>query len=224
MEAYRNSELFDLTHTIANELFEQTEYPWEVLSLIHDFILKIGPTLNEEEFDEPWENIWVAKDALISPMATIKAPAIIGHETEVRPGAFIRGDALVGDNVVVGNSTELKNVILFDGVQVPHYNYVGDSIMGYKAHTGAGSIMSNVKGDKKHVVIHNGDKHVDTGRKKVGAMLGDHAEIGCNTVMNPGTVIGRGTQVYPMSMVRGCIPAGTIYKKAGEIVERVEMD
>ena len=220
MEAYRNSEMFDLEHTIADELFEQTEYPWEILPLIHDFILKIGPTLDKEEFEERAENIWIAKDATVSPLATLKPPVIIGHGTEVRPGAFVRGDALVGDNAVVGNSTELKNVIIFDGAQVPHYNYVGDSILGYKAHMGAGSITSNVKGDKKLVVIHNGDEHVETGRKKVGAMLGDGAEIGCNTVMNPGSVIGRNTQVYPMSMVRGCIPAGSIYKKAGEIAEK----
>ena len=214
------TELLDLTKTRAAALFEGKTYPWEVLGEISDFILALGRTLPEDEFDNPTEGVWIAKDAEIFPSAYIKGPCIIGHGTEVRQCAFIRGSALVGDNCVVGNSTELKNVILFDNVQVPHYNYVGDSILGYKAHMGAGSITSNVKSDKTLVIVKNGDELLPTGRKKFGAVLGDNVEVGCNSVLNPGTVVGRGSSIYPVSCVRGVIPAGSIYKNAGEIVER----
>ena len=183
------SELLDLEHTAAKELFESKTYPWEVLGDIGDFTVKLGKTLDSDEFYSPEENVWIAKDAKVYPTATIIAPCIIDHGTEVRPGAFIRGNAIVGKNCVVGNSTELKNVVLFDNVQVPHYNYVGDSVLGYKAHMGAGSITSNVKSDKTLVVIKNDEEQIPTGRKKVGAMLGDYVEVGCNSVLNPGTVI-----------------------------------
>jgi NDP-sugar pyrophosphorylase family protein len=213
-------QLYDLTHTLAKPLLEKTTYPWEALADIGDFILSLGATLSPEEYDQPQENVWIAKDAVIYPSASITGPCIIGHGTEVRPSAFIRGNALVGDNCVVGNSTELKNVILFDNVQVPHYNYVGDSILGYKAHMGAGSITSNVKSDKALVVIKNGAEKIETGRKKVGAMLGDRVEVGCNSVLNPGTVLGRDASVYPVSCVRGVVPAGHIYKNKDEIIKR----
>ena len=211
-------ELYDLSHTLAAALLEKTEYPWEALGDIGDFILALGPTLSFEEYDHPAENVWIAKDAEIYPSAYIKGPCIIGRGTEVRHSAFIRGNALVGENCVVGNSTELKNVILFDGVQVPHYNYVGDSILGYKAHMGAGSITSNVKSDKTLVVVKSGAEAVETGRKKFGAMLGDRVEVGCNSVLNPGTVIGPDSSVYPLSSVRGVIPANSIYKAKDDIV------
>ena len=214
----RTCELFDLTHTAAAALLEKTEYPWEALAGIGDFILALGPTLSPAEYDHPAEDVWLAKDAKIYPNNYIAGPCIIGHGTEVRPGAFIRGNALVGDNCVVGNSTELKNVILFDNVQVPHYNYVGDSILGYKTHMGAGSITSNVKSDKTLVVIHNGKQDIPTGRKKVGAMLGDGAEVGCGSVLNPGTVIGRDSNIYPLSSVRGTVPANSIFKAQNNIV------
>jgi NDP-sugar pyrophosphorylase family protein len=213
-------QLYDLDHTLAKPLLEKTTYPWEALAHIGDFILSLGATLSPEEYDRPSENVWIAKDAVIYPSAYITGPCIIGHGTEVRPSAFIRGNALVGDNCVVGNSTELKNVILFDNVQVPHYNYVGDSILGYKAHMGAGSITSNVKSDKALVVIKDGTEAIETGRKKVGAMLGDRVEVGCNSVLNPGTVLGRDASVYPVSCVRGVVPAGHIYKNKDEIVKR----
>ena len=213
-------ELFDLTHTAAAALLEKTEYPWEALAGIGDFILALGPTLSPAEYDHPAEDVWLAKDAKIYPNNYIAGPCIIGHGTEVRPGAFIRGSALVGDNCVVGNSTELKNVILFDNVQVPHYNYVGDSILGYKAHMGAGSITSNVKSDKTLVVIHNGKQDIPTGRKKVGAMLGDGAEVGCGSVLNPGTIIGRDSNIYPLSSVRGVVPANSIFKAQNNIVPK----
>jgi NDP-sugar pyrophosphorylase family protein len=213
-------QLYDLTHTLAKPLLEKTTYPWEALADIGDFILSLGVTLSPEEYDQPQENVWIAKDAVIYPSAYITGPCIIGHGTEVRPSAFIRGNALVGDNCVVGNSTELKNVILFDNVQVPHYNYVGDSILGYKAHMGAGSITSNVKSDKALVVIKDGAEKIETGRKKVGAMLGDRVEVGCNSVLNPGTVLGPDASVYPVSCVRGVVPAGHIYKNKDEIIKR----
>ncbi len=216
----RTCELFDLTHTAAAALLEKTEYPWEALAGIGDFILALGPTLSPAEYDHPAEDVWLAKDAKIYPNNYIAGPCIIGHGTEVRPGAFIRGNALVGDNCVVGNSTELKNVILFDNVQVPHYNYVGDSILGYKTHMGAGSITSNVKSDKTLVVIHNGKQDIPTGRKKVGAMLGDGAEVGCGSVLNPGTVIGRDSNIYPLSSVRGTVPANSIFKAQNNIVPK----
>ena len=213
-------DLYDLSHTQAAPLLEKTTYPWEALADIGAFILALGKTLPEEEYDHPAEDVWIARDAEVFPSAYIQGPCIIGHETEVRQCAFIRGNALVGEHCVVGNSTELKNVILFDNVQVPHYNYVGDSILGYRAHMGAGSITSNVKSDKTLVVVTDGAERVETGRKKVGAMLGDRVEIGCNSVLNPGTVIGRDASVYPVSCVRGVIPAGCIYKGKDDVVER----
>ena len=217
----KTADLFDLNHTKAAGLLEKTEYPWEALAGIKAFILELGPKLPKEEYDEISENVWVAKDAVIYPNNYIGAPCIIGHETEVRPGAFIRGSALVGDHCVVGNSTELKNVILFDNVQVPHYNYIGDSILGYKAHLGAGAITSNLKSDRSIVTIPDDDGRINTELKKFGAIVGDNVEVGCNSVLNPGTVIGRGSTVYPLSMVRGTVPANSIYKKQGEIAEKI---
>ena len=214
------TDLYDLTHTKAAEYLSQFTYPWEALAGISDLILEIGKTLPEDEYYQPenTENVWIAKDAVVFSTAYIAGPCIIGHKTEVRQCAFVRGSALVGDNCVVGNSTELKNVIIFDNVQVPHYNYVGDSILGYKSHMGAGSITSNVKSDKTNVVIKNEGEEIVTGRKKIGAMLGDFVEVGCNSVLNPGTVIGRNSNVYPTSCVRGVIPADCIYKDQGRIV------
>lgn len=209
-------DLFDLNHTVAGEYLAGFIYPWEALGGISGFIRKTGAALGND-FEEIAPEVWVHRSAKVAPTAYIGAPAIIGDGTEVRHCAFIRGSALVGKNCVVGNSAELKNVILFDGVQVPHYNYVGDSILGYKAHMGAGSITSNVKSDKTPVTV-RADKEYETGLKKVGAMLGDFAEIGCNCVLNPGTVIGRNTSVYPLSAVRGAVPANSIYKGAGNIV------
>lgn len=214
------SDLYDLDHTLAAEYLRQFTYPWEALSGIGDLIAALGAALPAEEYDHPEEGVWVARNAKVYPTAYLGAPCIIGHKTEVRPGAFIRGNALVGDNCVVGNSTELKNVILFDNVQVPHYNYVGDSILGYKSHMGAGAITSNVKSDKLPVVIHNEDEDIATGRKKVGAMLGDRVEVGCNSVLNPGTVIGRDANVYPTSCVRGVVPENSIYKAKGSIAAK----
>ena len=213
-------DLFDLSKTIASGLFKGKTYPWEVLSEIKAYILKLGETLPADEYDHPEEGIWIAKDAKVFPTAYIGSPCIIDHGAEVRHCAFIRESAIVGKNAVVGNSTELKNVILFDSVQVPHYNYVGDSILGYKAHMGAGSITSNVKSDKSLVMVKQPDAPLETGRKKVGAMLGDFAEVGCNSVLNPGTVIGRNAQIYPVSCVRGVVPANSIYKNKDSIVEK----
>ena len=215
------SDLFDLDHTMAKDYLRQFTYPWEALAGIGDMILSLGAALSEDEYDRPEEGVWVARDAKVYPTAYLGAPCIIGHKTEVRPGAFIRGNALVGNNCVVGNSTELKNVILFDNVQVPHYNYVGDSVLGYKSHMGAGSITSNVKSDKLPVVIHNESEEIETGRKKVGAMLGDFVEVGCNSVLNPGTVVGRHSNIYPVSCVRGVIPESSILKSTGEVVRKV---
>jgi len=217
---YTITDLYDLTQTYpqAAEYLSKFTYPWEALAGITDLILEIGKSLSPDEYDHPAEDVWIAKDAKVFATAYIGGPCIIGHNTEVRQCAFVRGSALVGENCVVGNSTELKNVILFNNVQVPHYNYVGDSILGYKAHMGAGSITSNVKSDKQLVVIKNGDEQIETGRKKVGAMLGDRVEVGCNSVLNPGTVIGRDSNVYPTSCVRGVIPADSIYKDQGNIV------
>lgn len=221
MEQLKIKSLFsDLTQTMATELLESAEYPWEVLPKIGDFILQLGASLPKEEYDRQGEDVWIARSAVIYPNNYIKGPAIIGANTEVRPGAFIRGNALVGENCVVGNSTELKNVILFNNVQVPHYNYVGDSILGYKSHMGAGSITSNVKSDKTLVTIRFGNERIPTERKKMGAVLGDYVEIGCNSVLNPGTIIGRNSSVYPLSMVRGVVPANMIYKKQGEVTEK----
>lgn len=216
------NDLYDLTHTKAAEYLKQFTYPWEALAGISDLIIDIGNSLPKDEYDNPSENVWIAKDATVFATAYIGGPCIIGHKTEVRQCAFIRGSALVGDNCVVGNSTELKNVILFDNVQVPHYNYVGDSILGYKSHMGAGSITSNVKSDKKLVVIKNEGENIETGRKKVGAMLGDNVEVGCNSVLNPGTVIGRCSNVYPVSCVRGVVPANSIFKEKKNIVIKTE--
>ena len=212
------ADLFDLEHTIAAELFEGKTYPWEVLDDIKEFILKLGPTLPADEYDNPSEGVWVAKDAKVFPSAYLGSPCIIDHEAEVRHCAFIRGSAIVGKNAVVGNSVELKNVVLFDNVQTPHYNYVGDSVLGYKSHMGAGSITSNVKSDKTLVVVKSDEEQIATGRKKFGAMLGDFVEVGCNSVLNPGTVIGRHTNVYPTSSVRGVISADSIFKGKGNIV------
>lgn len=213
--------LYSLDETISKEVFDGVTYPWEVLPKISEFIVKLGNTLPEDKYERREGNIWVAKNAKIAPSAYIGGPAIIDEEAEIRHCAFIRGNAIVGRQAVVGNSTELKNVILFNKVQVPHYNYVGDSILGFKAHMGAGSITSNVKSDKTLVVVKAGDERYETGLKKFGAMLGDNVEVGCNSVLNPGTVIGKNTNVYPVSMVRGCIPSGSIYKKKGEVVPKV---
>ena len=212
-------ELYDLDHTLARDYLSQFTYPWEALDGIGAFIKELGPTLSKEEYDEIAPQVWVAKTAKVAPTASLNPPCIIGPDTEVRPGAFVRGNALVGAGAVVGNSTELKNVILFDKVQVPHYNYVGDSILGFKAHMGAGSITSNVKSDKTLVVVKSPDgRRWETGRKKFGAMLGNNVEVGCNSVLNPGTVIGQESNVYPLSPVRGVIPAGHIFKNKDQIV------
>lgn len=213
-------ELFDLSHTIAAEIFEGKTYPWEALIDIKPFILKLGESLPADEYDKVSEGVWVAKDAAVFPSAYLGAPCIIDHGAEVRHCAFIRGSAIVGKNAVVGNSVELKNVILFDNVQTPHYNYVGDSILGYKSHMGAGSITSNVKSDKTLVVVKEPGNPIETGLKKFGAMLGDNVEVGCNSVLNPGTVIGRCSNIYPTSSVRGVIPANSIYKDKDNIVSK----
>lgn len=217
---YEIKELLDLDKTIAAKLFEGKTYPWEALDGIKSFILELGATLSADEYDHPEDGVWIAKDAKIFPSAYIGAPCIIDHGAEVRHCAFIRGSAIVGKNAVVGNSTELKNVVLFDNVQVPHYNYVGDSILGYKAHMGAGSITSNVKSDKTLVTVHIPDTPIETGRKKFGAILGDNVEVGCNSVLNPGTVIGRCSNIYPVSCVRGVVPANSIYKAKDSIVAK----
>ncbi len=219
MKKVEIKELYNLEETRAKSLLETKTYPWEVLHLIKDFILETGKGLPKDEFDEVSENVWIHKTAKIYPNTNIYGPCIIDAETEVRPGAFIRGNALVGKKCVVGNSTELKNVILFNNVQVPHYNYVGDSVLGYKSHMGAGSITSNVKSDKTLVVV-KGETNYETGLKKFGAMLGDFVEVGCNSVLNPGTVIGRNSNVYPTSSVRGVIPENSIYKNKDEIVSK----
>lgn len=220
MESCKVKNLYDLNKTIAKELLENAEYPWEVLKDISDFIVKLGETLDEEKYEKRGEHIWVAKSAKVAPTAALNPPLIIDENAEVRHCAFIRGSAIVGKGAVVGNSTELKNVILFDGVQVPHYNYVGDSILGHMSHMGAGAITSNVKADKTNVVIKDNGEEIKTGLKKMGAMLGDNVEVGCNSVLNPGTVIGKNTNVYPLSMVRGVVPADSIYKKQNEIAEK----
>lgn len=216
------SELYDLRETIAAELFEGAFYPWELLPKIHDFIIDLGRRLPGDIYEERGENIWVAKSARIAPTACLNGPLIVDENAEIRHCAFVRGNAIVGKGAVVGNSTELKNVILFNKVQVPHYNYVGDSILGFKAHMGAGSITSNVKSDKTLVVVKGEGVSIETGLKKMGAMLGDNVEVGCNSVLNPGTVVGRNTNIYPTSMVRGVIPADSIYKRCTEITEKRE--
>ena len=214
------SKLYDLNETIAKDLFEGITYPWEALPKISEFIVKLGENLSEDEYDKLGENVWIAKDAKVYDSAYVNGPCIIDKGAEVRHCAFIRGNAIVGKGAVVGNSTELKNVVLFNKVQVPHYNYVGDSILGFKAHMGAGSITSNVKSDKTNVTIKMGDDKIETGLKKMGAMLGNNVEVGCNSVLNPGTVIGQESNIYPLSMVRGYVPAKSIYKKQGEVVEK----
>ena len=219
MSAITIKDLYDLNETIAKDLFEGKTYPWEVLPEIGDFITKLGETLSDE-FNHPEENIWIHKSVKIAKTATLNGPLIIDADTEVRPGAFIRGNVLVGKNCVVGNSTELKNVVLFNTVQVPHYNYVGDSILGTHSHMGAGSITSNVKSDKTLVVVKNDVEEIETGLKKFGAMIGDYVEVGCNSVLNPGTVIGRNTNIYPLSPVRGVVPENSIYKSSDKIVDK----
>ena len=214
------ADLLDLNDTIATDLFAGKTYPWEALEEIGDYTRRLGPTLPPEEFDHPAEDVWIAKDAKVFPSAYIGGPCIIDHEAEIRHCAFIRGSAIVGKKAVVGNSVELKNVVLFDYVQTPHYNYVGDSILGSHAHMGAGSITSNVKSDKLLVVVKDGAEQVETGRKKVGAMLGDRVEVGCNSVLNPGTVIGPDSNVYPTSCVRGVIPASHVYKDKDHIIAK----
>ena len=221
MENCKIKNLYNLEETMAKPLLEKLEYPWEVLPKISEFIIELGNNLDKEIYEEKQENVWVAKTAKIAPTAYIKGPAIIGENAEIRHCAFIRGNAIVGNNAVVGNSTELKNVILFNNVQVPHYNYVGDSILGYKSHMGAGSITSNVKSDKKLVVVKNGEEKIETGLKKFGAMIGDNVEVGCGSILNPGTVIGKNTNIYPLSSVRGVIAPNSIYKNQNEVVEKV---
>lgn len=216
---YTIKNLYDLDHTIAKEYLEGFTYPWEALKGIKDLIIELGQKLDKNEYDEVSENVWVHKTAKVFPSAYLGAPCIIGPNTEVRHCAFIRGSALVGADCVVGNSCELKNVILFDHVQTPHYNYVGDSILGYYSHMGAGSITSNVKSDKKLIVVHGEDEEMETGMKKFGAMIGDNVEVGCNSVLNPGTVIGRNSRVYPTSCVRGVVPENHIWKVDGTVVE-----
>ena len=215
----KTRDLYDLNHTMAAAYLADFDYPWQALKGIRDLILTLGPTLGEA-YTEISPTVWVHKTATVFPSAYLGAPCIIGPNTEVRHCAFIRGSALVGEGCVVGNSVELKNVILFDGVQVPHYNYVGDSILGYKSHMGAGSVTSNVKSDKSMVVVKNGDEKAETGLKKFGAMLGDFVEVGCNSVLNPGTVIGRHSNVYPTSCVRGMVPEGHIWKNDGTVVAK----
>lgn len=220
MHNVRICELFDTDKTIAKKIFENKEYPWEVLPCIKDFIVELGKNLPKEIYDEIKENVWVAKSANVFDSAYIAGPCIIDENAEVRQCAFIRGSAIIGKNVVLGNSCEIKNAILFDNVQVPHFNYVGDSILGYKAHMGAGSVTSNVKSDKTLVVIKDENERIETNLKKVGAMLGDNVEVGCNSVLCPGSVIGRGTTIYPLSMVRGVVKENSIYKGKNDIVER----
>ena len=220
MMELETTKLLDLSHSLAGEYLAGFRYPWEALDGIRDLILRLGAELPPEEYDQPSPQVWVHKTAQVFPSAWLGAPCIIGPETEVRHGAFIRGSALVGAGCVVGNSVELKNVILFDGVQVPHYNYVGDSILGYRSHMGAGSITSNVKSDKTLVVVKDGDRRLETGRKKFGAILGDRVEVGCNSVLNPGTVVGRDTNIYPVSCVRGAVPPESIFKTGGVVTPK----
>lgn len=219
MHNVRISELFDTEKTIAKDVFEGLEFPWEALPKIKEFIIELGNTLPEDKFYKQGENVWIAKSAKIYPNVYIDGPCIIDEEAEVRPSAFIRGCAIVGKNAVVGNSTELKNVILFDGVQAPHFNYVGDSILGYEAHLAAGVITSNLKGDKSLVQIKEGDEKIDTNIKKVGAFVGDNVEVGCNSVLSPGTVLGRNVRVYPLSFVRGVVKENSLYKDKEHVID-----
>lgn len=220
MEECKVCKLYNLEETIAKELLETVTYPWEALDQIAEYIIKIGNKLDPEKYKKVGEDVWIAKSATVMPTAYIQGPAIIGENAQIRHCAFIRGKAIIGNEAVVGNSTELKNVILFNKVQVPHYNYVGDSILGYKAHMGAGAITSNVKSDKKLIIIKNGENKIETGIKKIGAMLGDEVEVGCGSVLNPGTIVGKNTNIYPLSSVRGVIPPKSIYKNKNEIVQK----
>lgn len=220
MEAWKITSLYTLSETIAAPLLERYEYPWEALAQIKSFILELGSSLPEDRFEKRGEDVWVARSASVAPTACLNGPSIVDEDAEVRHCAFVRGSAIIGKGAVVGNSTELKNVILFNKVQVPHYNYVGDSILGYRAHMGAGSITSNVKSDKTLVVVKSAGGEIETGLKKFGAMLGDCVEVGCNSVLNPGTVIGKNTNIYPLSRVRGCVPADSIYKDKNEVVKK----
>ena len=220
MEAWKITSLYTLSETIATPLLERYEYPWEALAQIKSFILELGSSLPEDRFEKRGEDVWVARSASVAPTACLNGPCIVDEDAEVRHCAFVRGSAIIGKGAVVGNSTELKNVILFNKVQVPHYNYVGDSILGYRAHMGAGSITSNVKSDKTLVVVKSAGGEIETGLKKFGAMLGDCVEVGCNSVLNPGTVIGKNTNIYPLSRVRGCVPADSIYKDKNEVVKK----
>ena len=221
MEEVKIKNLYNLNETIAAKVFEGVTYPWEVLPKIEEFIIKLGNTLDMNKYNKIGEDVWIAKTAKVAPTAYINGPVIIGENAEIRHCAFIRGKAIVGEGAVVGNSTELKNVILFNKVQVPHYNYVGDSILGYKSHMGAGSITSNVKSDKKLVIVKNGKEQIETGIKKFGAMIGDEVEVGCGSVLNPGTVIGKNTNIYPLSSVRGVVQSNSIYKNQNEIVKKI---
>ena len=221
MEECKIKNLYNLEETIAAEIFKNVTYPWEVLPKIENFILELGKTLDEEKYKKIGEDVWIAKTAKVAPTAYIKGPTIIGENAEIRHCAFIRGKAIIGEGAIVGNSTEVKNSILFNKALAPHYNYVGDSILGYKAHMGAGSITSNVKSDKKLVVVKNGTEKIETGLKKFGAMIGDEVEVGCGTVLNPGTVIGKNSNIYPLSSVRKIVPANSIYKNQNEIVEKI---
>ena len=219
MKRLENKALFhDFNQTIARVLFEENRYPWEILPLISDFIKEVGPQLDPDEYEQVKDNVWVARSAVVAPTAFLGGPLIIGPEAEIRHCAFIRGSAIVGAGATVGNSTELKNVILFNEVQVPHYNYVGDSILGFKSHMGAGSITSNVKSDKKLVEIKLGDRKIETRRKKIGGILGDYVEVGCGSILNPGSIVGRHTNIYPLSSVRGYVPDHSIYKNRNEVV------
>lgn len=220
MEECKIKNLYNLEETIATEIFKDAIYPWEILPKIENFILELGKTLDEEKYEKIGEDVWIAKSATVAPTAYIKGPAIIGENAEIRHCAFIRGKAIIGEGAVVGNSTEVKNSILFNKALAPHYNYVGDTILGYKAHMGAGSITSNVKSDKKLVAVKNGTEKIETGLKKFGAMIGDEVEVGCGTILNPGTVIGKNSNIYPLSSVRKVVPANSIYKNQNEIVEK----
>lgn len=220
MELLEVRQLVDLDKTIAKDIFTDVTYPWEVLPLIHDFVMKLGNTLSEDIFEKKGDDIWIAKSATIAPTASVTGPCIIDEGATLRPGAFVRGNVIVGKKATVGNSTELKNVILFDEVEVPHYNYVGDSVLGYKAHMGAGAITSNVKNDKTNVVVKAGDVKFETGLRKFGAIIGDRAQVGCNCVLNPGSVIGAGTNIYPLNSIRGFVPGEMIYKEKDKIVQK----
>lgn len=224
MLTVKTKQLYDLSHTMARELLEKCEYPWLALPKIKEFVTALGATLPVEEYDCVGGNVWIAKSAKIAPSATLNGPAIIGPDTELRTGAFIRGSVIVGAGCVVGNSCELKNAILFDSVQVPHFNYIGDSILGYRSHTGAGAITSNVKSDKTLVKVKTEDGYIETGLKKFGAMLGDFVEVGCNSVLNPGTVVGRNTNIYPLSSVRGTVPPDSIFKAPDRICPKIKKD